>query len=452
MGASPGDVWDEGTPDGEKTVWTGRFFPFIREKAAYRKWLFLLEPRIASRDEREEWLAAERFSFAEMAAGADLGSFHSLRHAIRSEHVRASLSQALGPASGLSAAEIVFLIRNAGLSERGKWVTAVVHEVIRASGAARADRGLASLHFSRVLHTLGSVLQESAAGRDGIRAVTSGLRAAEKRSLRELGLPVGGTASTRAWGDAMREAAFRHLSRTIIYQEGAIPPPPKNVLRGDEIVWGRAPARLDLGGGWTDTPPYSLERGGCVINAAVNLNGQAPIQAYARVIEKREIRISSIDHGRRMVIRTLDELLDYRQPGSHFALAKAALALVGFAPEAADWPAGTRTLDGMLRRFGGGIELTTLAAIPSGSGLGTSSIMGAVLISIISRVVGRPLAQRELFLAVLKLEQALTTGGGWQDQIGGAVAGGQDDHHRNRPRSGPPGPLCAGRSARPGRQ
>ncbi|MCK7482658.1 MAG: hypothetical protein M0C28_40205 [Candidatus Moduliflexus flocculans] len=28
------------------------------------------------------------------------------------------------------------------------------------------------------------------------------------------------------------------------------------------------------------------------------------------------------------------------------------------------------------RRFGGGIELTTLAAIPGGSGLGTSSIMG----------------------------------------------------------------------------
>jgi fucokinase len=82
-----------------------------------------------------------------------------------------------------------------------------------------------------------------------------------------------------------------------------------------------------------------------------------------------------------------------------------------------------RTLDEMLRFFGGGIELTTLAAIPSGSGLGTSSIMGAVLMSIIGRVVGRPLAPRELFHAVLKLEQEMTTGGGWQDQIGGAVEG-----------------------------
>jgi len=56
----------------------------------------------------------------------------------------------------------------------------------------------------------------------------------------------------------------------------------------------------------------------------VNLNGQAPIQAYARVIEKREIRINSIDFSTRVVIKTLEELLDYRKPGSQFALAKAA--------------------------------------------------------------------------------------------------------------------------------
>jgi galactokinase/mevalonate kinase-like predicted kinase len=238
-----------------------------------------------------------------------------------------------------------------------------------------------------------------------------------------MGLPIEGVVKLKTWAGEVKGAAFRHLGQTIVHRSGGIPAPPRSVLRSDEIVWGRAPARLDLGGGWTDTPPYSLERGGCVINAAVNLNGQAPIQAYARVIEKREIRINSIDHSTRVVVKTLEGLLDYRKPESQFALAKAALALAGFAPEAARWPAGARTLEGMLRYFGGGIELTTLAAIPSGSGLGTSSIMGAVLMSIIGKVVGRPLARRELFHAVLKLEQELTTGGGWQDQIGGAVEG-----------------------------
>jgi galactokinase/mevalonate kinase-like predicted kinase len=180
---------------------------------------------------------------------------------------------------------------------------------------------------------------------------------------------------------------------------------------------------LDLGGGWTDTPPYSLEHGGSVINAAVNLNGQPPIQVYARVISEPVIRITSIDSGSRAVFRELEELLQYREATDRFGLAKAALVLSGFSPETARWPQGTTTLEQMLIHFGGGIELTTLAAIPSGSGLGTSSIMGAVLAGVINRVLGVELTEAELFNRVLQLEQELTTGGGWQDQIGGAVSG-----------------------------
>jgi galactokinase/mevalonate kinase-like predicted kinase len=38
-------------------------------------------------------------------------------------------------------------------------------------------------------------------------------------------------------------------------------------------------------------------------------------------------------------------------------------------------------------------------------------------------MIGRQLTDRELFHAVLQLEQELTTGGGWQDQIGGTLPG-----------------------------
>ena len=430
MSAVPEDIWDADRPAAERTVWNGRFFPLVREEGEIRKWLFLLEPRGADADRKSEWRSADRYSLEETAVRADLGSFEARRVAIRGELVREGLSRAFGPASELSAAELAFLIRSAERSERKEWVLAVLREAVRSFEAAQKDRGLGSLELSRVLHTLGSVLMgigSRAAGGAGVgdvaAALRAGLTATERRCLGELGLPVEDATKLKTWAGEMKKAAFRHLGRTIVYRGGAVPARPKNVLRSDEIVWGRAPARLDLGGGWTDTPPYSLEQGGCVINAAVDLNGQAPIQAYARVIEKPEIRINSIDHSTRVVITNLAELLDYRTPGSQFALAKAALALAGFAPEAAKWPAGTRTLEGMLRHFGGGIELTTLAAIPSGSGLGTSSIMGAVLISVIGRVVGRPTAPRELFHAVLKLEQELTTGGGWQDQIGGVVEG-----------------------------
>jgi galactokinase/mevalonate kinase-like predicted kinase len=197
---------------------------------------------------------------------------------------------------------------------------------------------------------------------------------------------------------------------------------PQSVLRSDEIVWGRAPARFDTGGGWTDTPPYSLEYGGSVVGTAVDLNGQPPIQAYARVIDEPVIRIASIDLGTRIEVSSLDELIDYRDATSEYGLVKGALALSGFSRQVCDWSDGT-SLEEMLLKFGGGIELTTLAAIPKGSGLGTSSIMGAVIIAVIERVMGSTLEGRELFNRVLQLEQSLTTGGGWQDQIGGAVGG-----------------------------
>ena len=48
----------------------------------------------------------------------------------------------------------------------------------------------------------------------------------------------------------------------------------------DQIVWGRSPVRIDVAGGWTDTPPYSLYSGGSVVNLAIELNGQPPLQVY----------------------------------------------------------------------------------------------------------------------------------------------------------------------------
>jgi galactokinase/mevalonate kinase-like predicted kinase len=433
MGASRSDVWQGTRPAGGRTVWNGRFFPFVGDAREYREWLWLLEPKKASPSQKAMWLSAERHSLEDMAVRADLDAFYSRRLAIRGGLALESLSRCFGPEGELSAAEIAFFIGSAPVKERAAWIIAIVREAVRSYEAARLHRGLDSLGLSRILHTAGSVLlkiadgaapdKKGGSGKEIARALGAGLTDTEKGSLRDLGTPVERASNRGVWAEDLKEAAFRHLGRTIVFRSGRMPAPPKSVLRSDEIVWGRAPARLDLGGGWTDTPPYSLERGGCVINAAVTLNGQAPIQAYARVIDRREVRINSIDHSERVVVRSLDELMDYRKPGSQFALAKAALALAGFATEAAAWPAGVRTLDGMLARFGGGIELTTLAAIPSGSGLGTSSIMGAVLMSVIGRMVGRPLSARDLFHAVLKLEQELTTGGGWQDQIGGAVEG-----------------------------
>ena len=49
------------------------------------------------------------------------------------------------------------------------------------------------------------------------------------------------------------------------------------------MAWGRSPVRIDIAGGWSDTPPYSIFRGGSVVNFALDLNGQQPVQVLHRV-------------------------------------------------------------------------------------------------------------------------------------------------------------------------
>jgi len=192
-------------------------------------------------------------------------------------------------------------------------------------------------------------------------------------------------------------------------------------LLEDQIVWGRSPARLDLAGGWTDTPPYCLENGGCVLNLAVHLNGQPPIQVFGRLLTEPKLVIRSIDLGLSEELHTYADVENYQALGSGFAVARAAFALAGFAP--AFCAEAYASLDQQLQAFGGGIELSMLAAIPKGSGLGTSSILAATLLGVLGNLAGLVWDRPEIARRTLALEQMLTSGGGWQDQIGGIYGG-----------------------------
>jgi galactokinase/mevalonate kinase-like predicted kinase len=193
-------------------------------------------------------------------------------------------------------------------------------------------------------------------------------------------------------------------------------------VQEDQIVWGRSPVRLDLAGGWTDTPPYCLEFGGHVVNLAVDLNGQPPIQAFAKLSPRPELVMRSIDLGAEQRVRTYEELDTFARPGSEFAIAKAAFALAGFLPRF-HAAGGYRSLTEQLREFGGGIEVSLLCAVPKGSGLGTSSILAATVLATLGDLCGLGWDRSVLFTRTLALEQLLTTGGGWQDQAGGIYRG-----------------------------
>lgn len=217
-------------------------------------------------------------------------------------------------------------------------------------------------------------------------------------------------------------SAFAALRSAIITPFHGSTPDPRNSSQSDQVIWGRSPVRLDLAGGWSDTPPYCFLSGGNVTNVAVDLNGQPPIQAFARVSATPHIVINSIDLGVSITLTRYDEVGAYAQLESGFAIARAALALAGFHP---DFQSSKKhaTLAGLLSSFGGGIEISLLCAVPKGSGLGTSSILSSTLLGVLSDLCGLGWSPSEIGQRVLALEQMLTSGGGWQDQFGGIHRG-----------------------------
>lgn len=224
-----------------------------------------------------------------------------------------------------------------------------------------------------------------------------------------------------AEGKAQADRAFSLLREGLTAEATTHKQQPQMAVQADQIVWGRSPVRIDIAGGWTDTPPFCLMEGGKVVNLAVELNGQPPLQAYVKPCREPHIILRSIDLGASETVRTFDELADFHHVGSPFSIPKAALALAGFVPAfCADRYA---SLADQLRAFGCGIELTMLSAVPAGSGLGTSSILAATVLGAVSDFCGLNWDKTEIGRRTLVLEQLLTTGGGWQDQFGGITAG-----------------------------
>jgi len=189
-------------------------------------------------------------------------------------------------------------------------------------------------------------------------------------------------------------------------------------VRPDQAVRASAPVRIDLAGGWSDPPPLCIEHGGAVVNAAITLGGTLPLQAMVRVTEEPAITLHSVDAGRTARYAHVRTLLDHQDPRAWDALPCAALVLSGLVPREP-----RTSLRSHLERAGGGLAITLFSAVPRGSGLGTSSILGATLLATLERVAGRTADRARLARGASLLEQMIRTRGGWQDQAGGLWGG-----------------------------
>lgn len=217
------------------------------------------------------------------------------------------------------------------------------------------------------------------------------------------------------------------------------------------------PVRINLAGGWTDTPPYCLTHGGVVLNMSIDIAGQHPVKAtiklrssnrcgFVFVIEDDDDKIES-------AIMNLQDLFTISTE-EHFGMHKAVVSFTLFPNlcvmneqelSELDWNSLSDMFFLQLADKPVIFELCTkVTGIPRGSGLGTSSILIVACVEAIRQylvshsttaidikpnfyesIVGTE-KHKHFDDAVnmgLAIEQVLSTGGGWQDQIGGMTRG-----------------------------
>lgn len=188
---------------------------------------------------------------------------------------------------------------------------------------------------------------------------------------------------------------------------------------GKDQVTVNLPVRVNWGGGWSDTPPYCMEHGGTVLNAAVMLDGNCPIEVVVKKVDEPVIVLASADSGAEQTFTDISSLQDSSNPYDPFALHKAALIACGVIPYKE--PVSVQEIT---KNLGSGLHLSTqVINIPRGSGLGTSSILAGACVKALYEMLGKEVTDEELYDRVLCMEQIMSTGGGWQDQVGGLAPG-----------------------------
>lgn len=366
------DVWPAevaGTP--AATLWTARLFPVTPDRTTCHAALSL-----AGRFDRAAWRQLPRVSMADILARVDPAGLLAHREVLAAHRLALELSGRIrdGDEQPLEATVPAFRSEQAFLQL-----------------AAVLDAQLTSpLHRARGHYLIAQLAARPAARRLDARRheslAFSAIAAATERAA------TGGVAD-----DTPGASPHRPRPRPPARHEVALNPAPV----GHRVV-ATAPVRIDLAGGWTDTPPCCFEYGGHVVNLALLLDGTPPVEVEVIRRAGRGLELTSDDLGKRRRLRTCLRPVPLNDP---FALHITALQMLGLA-------------DGRL-----GLTVRTACRVPKGSGLGTSSILAATLLAALARMLGRRPAPARLFEWTLRLEQRLSTGGGWQDQVGGVVGG-----------------------------
>ncbi|NP_001108290.1 fucose kinase L homeolog [Xenopus laevis] len=433
-GICDNDLWGLGTHANEHSLLSAPLFPVLHpsEPLMVRDVLWFLGSKKGSGDlesQLQRWRSSWRMSWQELRQYRDQEKALQNRRQTFFRQAEAKLQKALLNREERSLLPII----RAAVQERS-------HELLLTTldhvASVAEDPGIAA----RALASVADVLGCMAGGEGGLRSGPAGNKAwsfgyqlLEKgdiaKGVQQLAL------EREKWlgRPALLLRAARHyegaeqilIRRAVMSSCQFVSISQKELPAMGHWLSAECPARIDMSGGWSDTPPITYEHGGAVVNVAVLVDGQRPIGARARRIQQLELRLCS-DSGppgtelhTQLTCLNLSDLQDYCQPHAPGALLKAAF----ICSETLNLNSQDTLQDQLYNTYGGGFELHTWSQLPHGSGMGTSSILAGAVMAVLYRASGRSADAESLIHAVLHLEQVLTTGGGWQDQVGGLIPG-----------------------------
>lgn len=362
-------------------LWTARLYPPAadwKEACADALLIYRMAALKASDQEVDTWKNRERYSLETGYNAADVTDIVVWNHELENRILVEKYLTAIN--TGIDAHTAIRIFGKVGIT--GKRLALLLDKAISAEFSAKI----------RIYYNLSLYLSQTERDFDELTA-----EFLEEKCFAEI-----------------RNTIYENAMKKIIYSAG-------RKIRKDSVSVC-LPVRVNWGGGWTDTPPHCIEQGGVVLNAAVMLRGELPIRIEVRRLSERKIVFESKDAGAIEEFTELPALQNCHDPFDLVAIHKAALIACGLIlPQGKE---DGRALSDILEEIGGGIYLSTeVVGIPRGSGLGTSSILAGACMKGLFEFFGEKKCENDLYQAVLSMEQLMSTGGGWQDQVGGLTSG-----------------------------
>ncbi|XP_066875647.1 L-fucose kinase isoform X2 [Kogia breviceps] len=423
------DLWDPDMPPIERCLLSARLFPVLHPSRALgpQDMLWMLDPQEDGSKALRAWRASWRLSWEQLQPCLDRAATLASRRHLFFRQALHKVRHVLEARQDLSLRPLIQAAVREGCPGP---LMATLDQVAAGVG----DPGVAARALACVADVLGCMAEGQGGLRSGPAANPEWVRPFSYLECGDLARGVAALAEERdKWlsRPALLVRAARHyegagqilIRQAVMSAQHFVSSVPVELPAPGQWVVAECPARVDFSGGWSDTPPLAYELGGAVLGLAVRVNGRRPIGARARRIPEPELWLALGPRQDKMATKivcgSLDDLQDYCQPHAPGALLKAAFICAGIVSVHSKLSLSEQ----LLCAFGGGFELHTWSELPHGSGLGTSSILAGAALAALQRAAGRAVGTEALIHAVLHLEQVLTTGGGWQDQVGGLMPG-----------------------------